>query len=409
MQEKIITAATVYDNVPTDFNGYPPKNETEQYQNQLLNVRDIIAYSQNIPSVKIMKEVTPTKSIDYLRNFGITTLYKESEVEKGKEHDEHLSLAIGGVTDGITPLEMAGAYAAIANNGEYIEPTFYTKVEDANGNVVLTPNQEKKRVISEQNAYLLQSILQEPVKRGTATYCAIPGIDVGAKTGTTDGSKDRWLCGFTPYYAAACWFGYNIPEEVTGFPVNPAGQIWDEVMTGIHKGLPAATFTRPSGIVEQVVCKKTGCIAVAGCVETYKEIFTPDNLPEKCQGHGAQIICSESGKIATEYCSQYAPTKINNFGAVVPKERLQLWKPIGGKSSSSVGKIEEVCPIHTKPKEVEKPKPVNTVNNTTAGNTTNTTNTTPPKNTTNTNNTSGGGTTNNTTPSTNTTNTPKTP
>ncbi len=380
LQEKIITAATVYNNVPTDFNGYPPKNETEQYQNRLLNIRDIIAYSQNIPSVKIMKEVTPTKSIDYLRNFGITTLYKESDVEKGKEHDEHLSLAIGGITQGISPLEMATAYATIANNGEYIEPTFYTKVVDSEGNTVLTPNQEKRRVISEQNAYILQTILQESVKRGTATYCAISGIDVGAKTGTTDGSKDRWLCGFTPYYAASCWFGYDQPEEVKGFGTNPAGQIWDEVMTSIHKGLPGATFTKPSGIVEETVCKMTGCIATTGCRDTYKEIFTSDNLPEKCEGHGSQTICSESGKIATEYCSQYVETKSSNYGATVPKERLQLWKTIGGSNTSTAGKIDEVCNIHTKPKEVEKPKPVENNNNTnTNTNTTNNTTVEPPK------------------------------
>lgn len=93
LQEKVITAATVYDDVLTDFNGYKPKNDGNVYKG-LINIRDIIAYSQNVPEVKIMKELTPTKSIDYLRNFGITSVYKEEEVEKGKEHDEHLSLAI---------------------------------------------------------------------------------------------------------------------------------------------------------------------------------------------------------------------------------------------------------------------------------------------------------------------------
>ena len=125
-------------------------------------------------------------------------------------------LLFGGITDGISPLEMAAAYSAIANNGEYIEPTFYTKVVDSNGNTILMPNQEKRRVISEQNAYLVKSILQEPVKKGTATYCAISGIDVAAKTGTTDESRDRWLCGFTPYYATACWYGYDNNEASVG-------------------------------------------------------------------------------------------------------------------------------------------------------------------------------------------------
>lgn len=356
LQEKVITAATVYNNVPTDFGGYTPKNETTQYQNRLLNIRDIIAYSQNIPSVKIMKELTPGKSIDYLRDFGITSLYK-AEDKSDDHHDENPALAIGGVTDGITPLEMAAAYATIANNGEYIEPTFYTKVVDSAGNTVLEPKQEKKRVISEQNAYIMKSIMQEPVKRGTATYCAISGIDVAAKTGTTDKSYDRWLCGFTPYYAAACWFGYDKSEEVTGFGTNPAGQIWDEVMTAIHKGLEKASFVKPSGLVEQTICKNSGCIATTGCSDTYKEIFTSDNLPGKCEGHGLQTICSETGMLATEFCSQYVPVESKGFGGVVPKEKLQLWKTIGGTNASTAGKINETCNVHTKPKEEEKPKP----------------------------------------------------
>ena len=266
LQEKVITAATVYNDVKTDFNGYTPKNDGNKYRG-LINIRDIIAYSQNVPEVKIMKELTPSKSIDYLRNFGVTSVYKDGEKPNGKS-DEHLSLAIGGITEGISPLEMAAAYSAIANDGEYITPTFYTKVVDSSNNVVFTPNQEKRRVISEANAYIVKSILQEPVKKGTATYCAIPGMDVAAKTGTTDESKDRWLCGFTPYYTAACWYGYDTPEEVTGYGYNnPAGMIWDAVMTDINKGLAGATFTRPSGIVEQTVCRVTGCLANTGCAD----------------------------------------------------------------------------------------------------------------------------------------------
>ncbi len=408
LQEKVITASTVYNDTLTDFNGYKPHNSGDSYSG-LISIRQIIAYSKNVPEVKIMRELTPSKSIDYLRNFGVSTLKKASEVEAGKENDEHLSLAIGGVTDGISPLEMAGAYSAIANDGEYIEPTFYTKVVDSNGNTVLTPNQEKRRVISEQNAYIVKSIMQEPVKTagGTATFCAIPGMDVAAKTGTTDKDKDRWLCGFTPYYAAACWFGYDDPEPIVGFGTNPAGQIWDAVMTDIHKGLPSAKFTEPSGIVTQTICKATGCLATTGCGATYREIFTSDNLPEKCEGHGTQKICSESNKVATEFCSQYCEVKNSPYGGVVPKERLKLWSPSG----ASAGKVEETCNIHTKAKEAEKPKeePKNNTNTNKPATNTNTSGNTSNKNNTSSGNTSGTGggqkpstgSGNSTTPSTN--------
>ena len=393
LEEGIITPATVYDDVKTNFGGdYEPKNEGDDYDG-LINIRQFIAVSHNVPALKIMRELTPSKSIEYLNKMGMTSLTKEA--------DNVLSLAIGGTSNGSSPLEMAAAYGTIANDGVYITPTFYTKVVDSSGNTVLTPKQEETRVFSEQTAYLVKSITQEPVtaSNGTAKYCAISGIDVAAKTGTTDESYDRWLCGFTPYYAAATWFGYDRNEEVRGFSQNPAGQIWDAVMTDIHKGLASASFTKPSGIVEQTVCKRTGCLATTGCTETYKEIFASNNLPEKCQGHGSQQICSESGKVATAYCSQYCAVTTNYFGAVVPKEQLNLWKPVSGKKSSSGTKINEVCTLHTEPKAEEKP-PEPTTNTSNTSNTSNSSNTS----NTNTSNTNSIDNTTNTNPPSDTTN-----
>ena len=367
LEEKVITASTVYDDSATDFGGgYRPENYNRF--TGLTNIRQFISTSQNIPAVKIMRELTPAKSIEYLNKMGLSHI--------NADEDADLSLALGGTTNGATPLEMASAYATIANDGVYITPTFYTKVEDSSGNTVLTPNQEQTRVISEQNAYITKTIVEEPVKSGgTASYCAISGIDVAAKTGTTDENYDRWLCGFTPYYAAACWYGYDRNESISYSGGNPAGRIWDAVMTDIHKNLENASFERPSGIVEQTVCRTTGCLATTGCTNTYKEIFTQDNLPEKCEGHGSQTICSESDLVATEYCSQYCDVRQNYYGAVIPKEQLGLWTALNGTSSSGK-RISGTCALHTKPKE-EEPKE----------------NTTPPTNTTNTTNSTGGNTT----------------
>ena len=290
LQEKIITAATVYDDSSTRFGKkYEPKNYNGF--KGLINIRSFIRTSQNIPAVKIMVELTPKKSLEYLQNMGISSLDPVT--------DNVLSLALGGMTSGVSPLEMASAYGTIANDGVYITPTFYTSVTDSDGNTVLTPKQETRQVISKQNAYIMKTIIQEPVKSGgTATYCAIPGMDVAAKTGTTDNDYDRWLCGFTPYYSAATWYGYDNSETVY-YSGNPAGQIWDAVMTDIHKDLPSASFVRPEGIVERTVCRTTGCLASKNCTNTYTEIFTEDNLPEQCTNHGK-----------------------------VPKETLGLWTPL---------------------------------------------------------------------------------
>lgn len=400
LEEKVITAATAYYDVKTDFGGgYIPKNEDNSFKNRPMNIREFIAVSRNIPAVKIMAELTPAKSIEYLQKFGLKSV--------DEKKDDSVSLALGGMTVGASPLELASAYGTIANGGVYITPTFYTKVVDSEGNVIMTPKQEKVRVLSEQNAYIVATIVQEPVIRGaggTASNCAIAGMDVAAKTGTTDNNYDRWLAGFTPYYSAATWFGYDTSEEVKWNGRNPAGLIWSAVMSSIHKGLPGAKFVKPDGVVEQTVCSLSGGLATTGCPQ-YTEIFTTNNLPEKCQGHGTQAICSESKMKATEFCSQYVPVESNAIGAVLPNEQGTRWKnltAIGGTGTM----VEEVCTIHTKPKEEEKPKePEKPVappkTNTTTGNTS--TSNTSTGNTTNGNVTEGGTTPENTTGTGNTT------
>lgn len=374
LQEKVIQASTVYDDSATLFEGtYKPVNYN--HFRGLINIREFIKTSQNIPAVKIMKELTPGKSIDYLRKMGVNNLYKSGESDTF--NDEVLPLSIGGLNHGITVLDITTAYGCLANGGESITPTFYSKIEDSNGKVVMTPNQTRTRAISTQNAYITTNILQEPVRGGTASYCAIPGIDVAAKTGTSEDERDRWLCGYTPYYAAACWYGYDQPEHVyySGASTNPAGDLWDAVMTKIHQGKGAATFTRPEGIVSATVCKTTGCLAADGCTDKYSEIFTSDNMPPRCPGHGSQEICKATGKVANEYCPE---KETKAYGVTVPKEKLNLWKKIGGAAASG-DKVEEVCDVHKKPEEPkpeptpepkkEEPKPAeNKTNTTPAGN-----------------------------------------
>ena len=397
LQEKVITAATMYDDKPTVFGGnYQPNDWTTKYQG-VMNIRQCIKVSQNIPMVKIMMELTPKKSIEYLKKMGITTL--------NDKEDQTGSLAIGGLSKGITPLEMAGAYAMIANDGVYTTPTFYTKVVDSNGNTVLTPNQQKTRVISEQNAYITRSIVQEPVTSGgTASFCKISGMDTCAKTGSTDKYKDRWLCGMTPYYTAACWWGFDTPETLTYangsvYSVdgrNPAGQIWSQVMKDIHKDLPNKTFNTPStGLTQAQVCRSTGCLATNTCTDTYTETFTTDNLPQKCEGHGTQRICQVSGKLANEYCPAESVKSVS-YGGTLPKEQLGLWKTLS-PSKTGNDQVTETCDVHKKTEE--KPKNNTVENNPTVDNSKN--------NTTNTsNNTTGGNntTTNNTTENTTTEN-----
>ena len=301
-----------------------------------------------------MAEVGPSNSIAFLKKFGISTLVTASE--NSEKNDENLSLVLGGATNGITPLEMAGAYATIANDGVYITPTFYTRVEDKDGNTVMEPTQETRRVLSEGNAYILKSILTGPIigSDPTAPYCKISGQDVGGKTGTTTNNYDRWFCGFTNYYTAATWYGFDQPENL--YPAkangtNRAARLWVAVMKKVHSDLPSSKFEKPSNIVTAKICKASGKVATDACTDTYTEYFVKGTIPGYCEGHEKLTICKETGKIATEFCPE---TEEKTYAKKPEKEDTNLWK------TSDNGQYDiptETCDVHTK-KQIKIPSVV---------------------------------------------------
>jgi len=350
IEEGLVTPATIYEDSYTVFTVGTTKYDPKNYNKFKgpITVRSATTTSQNVPFVKIMAEVGNEKCVEYLKKMGISTLNEEKDVG--------LSLAIGGLTDGVSVLEMSGAYATIANDGTYIEPTFYSKVEDSDGKVVLEPNQKIERVFSTETAYVVKDLLKSVVKDsgGTASYCSIKGIDVGAKTGTTNNDYDRWLCGFTNYYAAAAWYGFDIHEDVD-FSGNPAGKLWAGVMSEIHKGLENSTFAKPEGVISAKVCKTSGRLATQKCSSTYTEIFVKDKLPEYCDAHkGQYTICKESGKLPNEFCPE-DKKEVKSTGYVIEKERLGLWDTPNVKTTTTKAP-KEYCTIHKKEEVVVKPE-----------------------------------------------------
>ena len=282
IDKKIVTASSILNDELTKFDdgteeGYSPTN----YNGYLgeITLRRAVESSQNIPFVKIMEDLTPSTSIKYMKKLGITTL---------TDKDNNLNLALGGLEKGVSPLELCSAYASIANNGKYISPTFYTKIENSNGNIVLNSKQNKKNVFSPQVSYIMKSLLTQPVKgiNGTATYCKINGFDVCAKTGTTNEDYDRWLCGFTPYYTAVTWYGYDLNESINFNGQNPAGLIWSSVMKQIHSNLESKKFEKPLGISETIICENSGLLANKNCKKQYTEYYIEGTEPkEYCNKH----------------------------------------------------------------------------------------------------------------------------
>ena len=335
INEGVITPATIYDDNSTDFGikGWTPKDYNAF--KGLITVRSAITTSQNIPFIKVVDELTPAKSAEYLEKMGVTSLTEQDKASLA-------AISIGGFTNGITPLEMAGAYATIANNGTYRRPMFYTKVTDPEGNTVLEGKQTNEEVISQQAAYVIKNLLKSVVEDsgGTAKYCKISGIDVAAKTGTTNKNYDKWLCGFSNYYTAATWYGFDQNEEVTG-STNVAGKIWDAVMTKVHEGKESSKFEQPSGVVTETICRTSGKKATSKCSDTYQEVFVEGKVPDECDGHtNATQICSETGLKANEYC----PNKITKYYSyTVDKEKMGLWKTTG---ASSTNQPSTYCNVH---------------------------------------------------------------
>lgn len=277
---KIVDEETTFDDGSEE--GYSPK-DYNKYRGEI-TLRQAVESSQNIPFVKMMEEITPKKSIKYMEKMGVTTLTKA---------DDNLNLALGGLDKGISPLQMAAAYSTIANDGIYIEPIFYDKVENSDGKTIVKAYQKKKRVYSKDVAYVVKSLLTEPVNgtQGTARYCKIEGMDVAAKTGTTNEEYDRWLCGFTPYYTAATWFGFDKNETINFNRKNPSGLIWSNVMKRIHSGMKSKKFDISSSVEAVKICKDTYLIANSGCKNTYEEYFLNGTIPSvECNKHSGSSI-----------------------------------------------------------------------------------------------------------------------
>lgn len=293
IEKRLVTNVTVFADEPTtftDYNGeaYSPI-DYDNYRGSI-TLRQAVESSQNIPFVKLMEQLTPQVSIKYLKKMGITTL---------NDKDVNLSLSLGGLDQGISPLEFAGAYSSIANDGVYIEPTFYTKIESHSGETILKSKQQKRRVISKDSAYILKQLLTEPVtgSLGTAKYCAISNIDVAAKTGTTNENYDRWLCGFTPYYTAVCWYGFDMNESINFNGKNPAGLIWSSVMKDIHSGLPSKKFEKTDGVLTSTICRDSGKVANSSCPNTFTEYFLKGTIPDMCTQHsGSSLNSNKSNK-----------------------------------------------------------------------------------------------------------------
>ncbi len=306
------TLASTYYDSELRLDGRPVRNWWGDTYLGYSNIRQAIMASMNIIAIRCMENtVTESLAYDYARSFGISTLIPG---------DKSPVLAIGGITYGVTNLELTGAYASIANMGVYNEPIFWTRVTDTEGNVILTNKQVQKTVIREETAKLLTSALEDVItpqwpafpREGvgaTNTSLAIEGVHVAGKSGTTNDVNDLWFVGFSPNYTLGVWSGYD-SGIVLGDGWNNHRYLWRNIMMRISENVEDREFDY-SGLVKAKICSKSGLLAREGVCDRcgdedchiYEEYFSPNTVPtEYCNRHAEFSICNESGKLATQYC-----------------------------------------------------------------------------------------------------------
>ncbi|MCC6095255.1 MAG: penicillin-binding protein, partial [Eubacterium sp.] len=233
-------------------------NNADNTHHGTMTVRNAILTSNNVIAFKLMEALTPKVSLTYLKKLGFTTL--------DDDNDDSPGLALGGITNGVSDLELTAAYAAIANGGSYNRPVFYTKVTDHNGNTILENQGFHRQVFKESTAYLLTSAMQSVVQSGTGTaYQLSSGMPVAGKTGTTDSYVDLQFVGYTPYYTAGIWTGYDTNVELSEQDRTYISTLWTNVMNRIHESLPIKEFSVPDSVEQLTVCANTVLLPNSSC------------------------------------------------------------------------------------------------------------------------------------------------
>ena len=379
----IITPFSVEDDTPIRIlNGKVyPKNESRTYSGRI-TINEAVKQSINTVSMKTLEKLTIERSYNFLTaNLGVTSLSKKG--------DKNLApLSLGQLTNGITVLEMAAAYAPFANGGTYYEPRTYTKVLDNNGDVLLEKKISPVTAMTKKTATYMSYMLQNVVKSGTGTYAQLKnGVPAAAKTGTSNNDEDRWFVGYTPYYVGAVWFGYDQPKYISK-SLSPALTTWENVMNAVHKDLPKKTFEKNDEFKLINVCSCSGLLATENCKldprgsRVVAGYFHKDDVPRKaCNVHVTAEIDKTTNMLASEFCPAENKATVallditRSFvasGVTVEDEQYILYDgEEAGKAHYQTGvekPMNSICTTHTSapvtetPDESETTEPEDSVN-----------------------------------------------
>ena len=326
----VITPATVIKDLPLRYNKDEdgkttafPRNSDKTYTYSM-TILDGITESVNALSVNTLDMI----GTRYSYNFASQKFHISGLIESGRNGTtdiDYSPLALGGLTEGATVRDMASAYATFANKGVYREGRTYTKVYDSQGNLIIDNTQDSEQILSLKTVDYVNYCLDKAVAEGTGTMADFEGMDVCGKTGTTNSRKDRYFCGYTGYYTAAIWCGFEIPAEIqlVGNTKHPAARLFKKVMEPLHKGLESIKlYNTEENMVEVTVCLDSGKLVTDACLQDIRGIdrtktvlVYPEDIPEEyCDSHIALDYCGEGKAVANDYCKKFAEVGMLKLG-----------------------------------------------------------------------------------------------
>lgn len=303
------TLATVIEDSAFKYNnGKKVGNWWGDWYKGNLTIRDCITQSANVCSVKKLTEITPALGFQYLtENFHFTTL--------NAEDDMYQPLALGGISKGITNLEMTAAYASIANGGVYTEPILYTHIYDHDGNLLFENIPETHVAMKETTAALITDAMIDVISspQGTGGAAKMSNMPVAGKTGTSQKSKDLWLSAYTPYLTASIWTGFDDSQPMEHLNQSFHNKLWKKIMTRIHEGYEKKDFEMPEEIEKKTICTKTGKLASSDFCSKYTEYFAEGTAPKQsCNGHVEEEAAAKAAEEAEKTASDESETTSPN-------------------------------------------------------------------------------------------------
>lgn len=387
----VFSPISIVKDLPMNYdNGAWPLNYDRRFS-YTRTIRQGVNSSINAVAANLLDAIGTDYGFDFAKNrFGLHSLLDEVELSDGSVLTDRsvAALALGAQNYGVSVREMANAYAVFANHGVYRTARTFLRVYDSNGNVVLDNVQEQHDVLSEKALNYMNYCLVTTV-RYDDTPADMPRMEEGGKTGTTSNNRDRWFCGFTGYYTAAVWCGYDTPEQISlvGNYSNPSARLWRKVLGPLHEGLESIDLYDSSHFRYPTICLDSGKKATEACALDVRGIdrtftgaaYYEDVPTDTCDVHVLVDYCVTGGGVATEYCTKFPDVKIEKRALVkiteetfeellkakdykLDKEYLMdayvylvnskgkdvPFHGFDGKANADVEAPYIVCPVHTK-------------------------------------------------------------